>query len=144
MSALIIMCVCVCVYLCVLLHWEEALSPNCCLLSHCQSDYEILFNLLGGRVLCDFDESDLLFLHSLYCLVVRCRTSVRSSVLSAVQHTLSQTTLIETGVMCGNIKSMEAVGEKKSHHAQDLEVTADSQERSSSNRKSRLYLVSSI
>lgn len=49
-------------------------SPNCCLLSHCQSDYEILFNLLGARVLCDFDESDLLFLHSLYCLVVRCRT----------------------------------------------------------------------
>jgi len=54
-------CVCVCVCVCVL---EGALSPNCCLLSHCQSDYEILFNLLGGGVLCDFDESDLLFLHS--------------------------------------------------------------------------------
>lgn len=58
-------CVCVCVFAPLLF------SPNCCLLSHCQSDYEILFNLLGGRVLCDFDESDLLFLHSLYCLVAR-------------------------------------------------------------------------
>lgn len=79
-------CPCVCVYLCGLLRWEVALSPNCCLLSHCQSDYEILFNLLGGRVLCDFDESDLLFLHSLYCLVVRCCAFVRSSVLGVGTH----------------------------------------------------------
>lgn len=74
------------VYLCALLRQGGALSPNCCLLSHCQSDYEILFNLLGGRVLCDFDESDLLFLHSLYCLVVMCRVFVRSSVPSVGTH----------------------------------------------------------
>lgn len=87
MSALIIMCAraCVCVCICVL-HRGRALSPNCCLLSHCQSDYEILFNLLGGRVLCDFDESDLLFLHSLYCLVVRCRVFVCSSVSGVGAH----------------------------------------------------------
>lgn len=78
--------VCVHVYLCALLCRGGALSPNCCLLSHCQSDYEILFNLLGGRVLCDFDESDLLFLNSLYCLVVRCCVFVRLSVLSVGTH----------------------------------------------------------
>ena len=78
MSILIIVCVCVCVCVCVRACVLAPLlfSPNCCLLSHCQSDYEILFNLLGGRVLCDFDESDLLFLHSLYCFVVRCCTRV--------------------------------------------------------------------
>lgn len=75
MSALIIMCIRVCVFVCA----PPLRSPNCCLLSHCQSDYEILFNLLGGGVFRDFDESDLLFLHSLYCLVVRCRAFVRSS-----------------------------------------------------------------
>lgn len=45
-----------------------------------------MFNLLGGRVLCDFDESDLLFLHPLYCLVVRCRVLVHSSVVSVGTH----------------------------------------------------------
>lgn len=98
----------VCVYLCVLLHCEEALSPNCCLLSHCQSDYEILFNLLGGRVFGDFDESDLLFLHSLYCLVVRCCVFPRSSVLNSLlvpmdlQHTVLQQTSRSVCVMCRN------------------------------------------
>lgn len=72
-------CICVCSSAA-----KELSAPNCCLLSHCQSDYEILFNLLGGRVFCDFDESDLLFLHSLYCLVVRCRVLARSSVLRAL------------------------------------------------------------
>lgn len=61
---------------------EEFSAPNCCLLSHCQSDYEILFNLLGGGLFRDFDESNLLFLHSLYCLVVRCCVFMRSSVLN--------------------------------------------------------------
>lgn len=88
MSALIIMCAraCACVFVSSTEEELSALSPNCCLLSHCQSDYEILFNLLGGRVLCDFDESDLLFLHSLYCLVVRCRVFVCSSVSAVGAH----------------------------------------------------------
>lgn len=68
---------------CVLVCREEALILNCCLFSHCQDDYEILFNLLGGRVLFDFDESDLLFFHCLYCLVVRCCAFGHLSVLSA-------------------------------------------------------------
>lgn len=93
MSAMIIMCSCVsmckreymCVCGCMGVPAEKKLSaPNCCLLSHCQSDYEILFNLLGGRDFHDFDESNLLFLHSPYCLVVRCLMFMRSSALNAL------------------------------------------------------------
>lgn len=65
------------VHPCVCFSAEKELStPNCCLLSYCQSDYEILFNLLGGRVSEVVEilmNRTFLFLYSLYCLAVRCQ-----------------------------------------------------------------------
>lgn len=55
-------------------------------------------------MLYDFDESDLLFLHSLYCLVVRRRVFVHLSVLSVGTHVIRPTPI----EMCGHFKYVEA------------------------------------